>query len=363
MLPVAGLLVLSPFCAEYLIGSISIRSLPLLPFLIPLYGAAAVLIRETTRRTGRGWRTMLLLGGAFGVFQAGIVDASLFNPDYAELSVDGAQVPVLHFSAVFGLAFVLNHVMLSIGAPIALIEALAPDGEAAPWLGRIGLVITALSYLAGSLLIGWDNWVQEQFYPSPIQLASAAAAIAVLIALAFARPPASPRTAGSAPAGPGSALDSGGPPRPLLVGLATAGLTGGYFFIPPTWPGLILGLVLIGLLGMLVARWSQTVGWNGRHRMALAAGALFTGAWGAFIVGSFTGQTDLVTRVGNALFALVIWALLAWSGRRFQPRRQVASTRRKAARPDLDRQATGPAASLIAASATEVTVQQHVSGH
>lgn len=49
----------------------------------------------------------------------------------------------------------------------------------------------------------------------------------------------------------------------------------------------------------LIVRWSRRSGWEGRHRVALVAGAFFTSAWGAFIVGSFTGQTDLVTRTGN----------------------------------------------------------------
>jgi hypothetical protein len=75
--------------------------------------------------------------------------------------------------------------MLSIGAPIALIEALAPGGEATPWLGRFGLALTGLEYLGGSLLIGWDNWTKEHFQPTPLQLTSAAVLIAALIAIAF----------------------------------------------------------------------------------------------------------------------------------------------------------------------------------
>jgi hypothetical protein len=43
-----------------------------------------VLIREITRRTGRGWPTILLLGAAFGLVQAGLIDQSLFNPGYLD---------------------------------------------------------------------------------------------------------------------------------------------------------------------------------------------------------------------------------------------------------------------------------------
>jgi hypothetical protein len=57
--PVVGLLVVSPIAAEYLSGYQVFNPLVLLGDLgvfIPLYGAVAVLIREITRRTGRGGR-------------------------------------------------------------------------------------------------------------------------------------------------------------------------------------------------------------------------------------------------------------------------------------------------------------------
>ena len=85
--PVVGLLVLSPIAAEYLSGYQVFNPLVLLGYLgifIPLYGTVAVLIREITRRTRRGWPTILLLGAAFGLIQAGLIDQSLFNPGYLD---------------------------------------------------------------------------------------------------------------------------------------------------------------------------------------------------------------------------------------------------------------------------------------
>jgi hypothetical protein len=84
---VVGLLVVSPIAAEYLSGSQVFNPLVLLGYLgifIPLYGTVAVLIREVTRRTGRGWPTIRLLGAAFGFIQAGLIDQSLFNPGYLD---------------------------------------------------------------------------------------------------------------------------------------------------------------------------------------------------------------------------------------------------------------------------------------
>jgi len=51
--------------AEYLLGDLPLKLLTALIILAPAYGGAAVLIRETARRAGRGWPTMLMLGAAY----------------------------------------------------------------------------------------------------------------------------------------------------------------------------------------------------------------------------------------------------------------------------------------------------------
>ena len=80
--PVLALLLLAPWVGEFLLGNISIRRLPGLLILVLLYGCGALLIREVTLRTGRGWPTILLLGAAYGVIEAGIVDQAMFNPSF-----------------------------------------------------------------------------------------------------------------------------------------------------------------------------------------------------------------------------------------------------------------------------------------
>jgi hypothetical protein len=77
-----GLAFLSPLVGEYLLGNISIRDLVAVPFLVPMYGGGALLIRELARRTGRGWPTILVLGLAYGVIEPGVFDGSLFNPSF-----------------------------------------------------------------------------------------------------------------------------------------------------------------------------------------------------------------------------------------------------------------------------------------
>lgn len=102
-LALAGLLVLSPISAEYLIGYGDSTGRPLalltgLLILAPLYGTVAVLIREVTRRTDRGWPTILLLSAAFGVIQAGLIDQTLFDNQVDADGPDWAASAVLIFS-------------------------------------------------------------------------------------------------------------------------------------------------------------------------------------------------------------------------------------------------------------------------
>ena len=77
-----------------------IRRLPTLLILVLLYGCGALLIREVTRRTGRGWPTILLLGAAYGVIEAGLVDQAMFNPSFEGWDFQAATpVPALGIGA------------------------------------------------------------------------------------------------------------------------------------------------------------------------------------------------------------------------------------------------------------------------
>ena len=88
------LAVLSPLCAEYLYGydtSTGRPSVLVLSLLIfgPLYGCAALLVREAVARAGWNWTRVVLLGAAFGVVQAGLVDQSVFDSSYRDIRVLG----------------------------------------------------------------------------------------------------------------------------------------------------------------------------------------------------------------------------------------------------------------------------------
>jgi hypothetical protein len=81
VLPALGLFFLAPLVAEFLLGNLPITALFLLVILAPMYGGGALLIRETARRAGRGWPTLVVLALAYGVLEEGIATMSLFNPN------------------------------------------------------------------------------------------------------------------------------------------------------------------------------------------------------------------------------------------------------------------------------------------
>ncbi|MEV2278171.1 hypothetical protein AB0I72_21560 [Nocardiopsis sp. NPDC049922] len=316
LLPVIGLLLLSPVCAEYLIGYDANVGRPLvllggLLILGPLYGAVALLIREIARRTGRGWPTILLLALAFGVIQAGLVDQSLFNPVYRDIDYwDGMRAPTLveeiGVSADMGLTFLLGHTVWSFGAPIAVVEALAPrDLARRPWLGWFGTSVVAVLYLAAAYLVFDDHLSTEDFTASPGQLAGAAAVVALLVLVALTLP--RRRAHGSEP---GSARRA---PSPWLVGGLTLLAAAGSMFLPPTWPGFAGKLAVLAGLAALVWAWSRGEGWSGRHVVLVAGAPLVVNGLLSFVVEPLGEPVAPLLKYGsNAFFALLVIALVAW---------------------------------------------------
>jgi hypothetical protein len=305
--PVIALVLLAPFVGEYLLGNLSVRVLLALPFLVPMYGCGALLIREVVRRTGFGWPAILLLGAAYGVVEAGLADQSLFNPTFEGhdfLSV--TPVPALGISAQNTMSFVVGHAVWSIGLPIALVEHLTPARRTIPWLGRIGLTVTALLYTWGLWIIFRELHDREGFLASPAQLAGAAVTAVLLVGAAFLT------------RRPAAACD-GRVPRPWLVGVCGFVLSSVFFARPENWFGFVFGGVLLVVAAVLVVAGARRSGWNERHHLALVGGVLLTYAWGGFALTALLEPGDGVRWIGNAVFAAAAVGLLSWcalAGRR-----------------------------------------------
>ena len=320
-LPVLAVLLLAPWVGEFLLGNISVRQLPALLILALLYGCGALLIREVTQRTGRGWPTILLLGAAYGVIEAGIVDQSHVQPVLRRLGLPGDDAGAgLGISAWYAWTFVVGHSVWSIAVPIALVELLFPDHARAPWLSRAGLVLTAAGYLAGCLVIGRFVYRSEAFLASPRQLAGATAVAAVLVGVAFACRPVVP------------SVGNGWVPRPLPLGLGVFVALGVYQARPESWAGFVFGICWLALLAALLSRFARQRSWGSRSEFALVAAALGTYAWLGFVLTWLVEPGDPVRWAGNIVFATVALAFVIAARRRIRvvtekPRSQLCRCR------------------------------------
>lgn len=319
--PALGLYLLAPLPAEYLIGYLdSTGDFPALAagmlFFAPLYGGAALIIREVTRRTGHGWLTMILLAFAFGVFQAGLVDHSLFNLSFQDIewwdeNLKPTYIPAFGISANYALNFIVGHVIWSISIPILMVEMFVPHRRTTPWLGDFGLAVIVVLYLLISALLCWGIAQDEGFFPSLPQIVGAAVVVATFIVAAFViKRPAFARVDKPVPG-------------PWWVGAMTLGLLSLVTFIELvlalagsetqfsiSWAGTSIDAAVAALLAVQVWRWSQRKAWSFNHMLALAGGALLTRAWIAFLVEP-SGDVSLQAKlIHNTLFAAGVVVLL-----------------------------------------------------
>ncbi|MEU3710874.1 hypothetical protein [Streptomyces catenulae] len=304
--PVAGLLLLSPYCAEYLVGYQGVLTSPVdllaaVVFVLPIYGAPAVLIRDLTRRTGRGWPTLLLLATAVGLIQAGWIDQSLFNHrDFADGPLP-TLLPGLDVDASQLLTFLVGHVIWSFGAPVAVIESCVPERAGRPWLGWKGTAVLAVVYVAGAVFFTYQLVVVPGFHARPGQLVAVGVAVAAAVGAAFALPRRTARTTGTVP-------------PPWGVGLVALALLAAFVTLNDQWAwrGVAVALAALTLLGVLLVRWSRRSGWGRRHRLAVAAAALLLYAGLAFAVNpQHTPQPVLYASRGAALLGVVVLLYVA----------------------------------------------------
>lgn len=299
----------SPLVAEYLLGDFSIAWLPLLVLMAPMYGGGALLIREMTRRSGRGWSTMLLLSAAYALIEEGFTTQSLFNPNYLGFHfLRCAWIPALGIGAWWTMLMFNVHVFWSMGASIALVEGLFPSRARAPWLGRWGFGVATALFAAGVTIGIAISLRQYHFYASVMQFAVTALFCVALTAAAFLLPKPAPRE------------QPGWAPSPWLAGAFAFVLGAAFMFTPPQWNWAafawiaavdVFFLVSLGVL-------SRRRAWTPLHTFSLGAGgAIFYGAH------AFTGKPvipspEWVTRSGNAVFLGLAVGLIVIAARRTQ---------------------------------------------
>ncbi len=311
-----ALLVLSPVCAEYLWGydDTTGDALVLLGGLLifsPLYGAPALLIREAAVRLGLRWPGILLLAAAAGLLEAGIVDQSMFSINYRDIPYwDDITAPTaiepLGISVYTALTFVGGHVVLSFGAPIALVQGLSGDAARRPWLGRVGLVVTATFYAAACALVLGDHLNSEADHASATQVAVTSLVVVLLVTAAVAtRRLRRDRVPGEVPG-------------PWLVGFGVLAVASSYTFLPPSAAGTaVLELMAIAITVVLI-RISLRDGWTTAHTTMAAGGALVAAGAGAFQTTPL-GEVPAVAKYAhNVILIALVAGLARWATMRSQ---------------------------------------------
>jgi hypothetical protein len=322
--PVFALLALAPWTAECSWGGFTLVGFPfVIVILAPLYGAAAVLIREAARRVGAGWPAIVLLAAAFGIYQAGLVDQSLFNDEYLAdtqfadyaVAARATEVPLLGFSAEDALAFIGSHIALSICAPIAIVESfVAPRRRREPWLGPVGLAVVGVLLLLGSWLVFSDSGGRKGFMASPLQLSVAAVTVLLLIAAA-----ALPRWRRGS--GRESGRSSRPAPRAVWVALVVLGAHVGSS-LATGWPGVAIKVVLFAVAVAVVVGWSRRVGWGQPHVLAGWSAGLISAAGFAYVVPTYEPASPVDALVSDIAISVVTVALVTgafWRLRRERP--------------------------------------------
>jgi hypothetical protein len=304
------LLVLAPLIAEFLLGDFSVRRLGLLIAFIPQYGGGALLVREIARRARRGWPTIMLLALAYALVQEGFTTQTLFNPNYAgQRLLDYGYIPALGTSLDWTVFVLTLHVIWSIGSCIAIAEPLAGERWAEPWLGRAGLAIISLLFLAGSTFTILITKKTFPYVASPAQFATVAIAVIVAIVAAF-RIPRTRRPSVTARA-----------PSLWLTGTATLLLSSAFYVLRLRGQlyGLHPAVTVLGMLALeLVAiacltAWSRRAGWGPLHALAAATGAILTYGW-LSIARMIAGRTALgapTTAIDVAGQIVLLLAILA----------------------------------------------------
>ena len=202
------------------------------------------------------------------------------------------------------------HTVWSICVPIALVETFRREPRR-PWLGNVGLTCIAVAFVADSLFLAIYQAADLDFVASPVQFAVVVAVIAAFVLIAFSV------GRGDAPPSTGDA------PSPWVVGALAFASTGVYWgesaFVPdllPEWGSVLWWFVPVIVTAILCIRWSRRHGWDGRHRFALAAGALLTYVWGGFFEAQANEDvTSGVAVLGNVVFgagAIVLLAVAAY---------------------------------------------------
>ncbi len=162
-------------------------------------------------------------------------------------------------------------------------------------------------FVAACVLLGWAQVDELDFVGSAWQFIVSGVAIIALV------------TAGLLVHQPLLTPVEGNPPAPVWVAFAAFAVTSGYWLTADlplagaaaVWAQVAAFVAAAGISVGLVLRWSRRVGWDGRHRVALAGGAVATYAfWFGPAQAGEAGTGAQETAVGALVFGSAALVLI-----------------------------------------------------
>jgi hypothetical protein len=307
------LLVLGPVVAELAFGSTPLHLAFLLVLWLPIYGAGVLLIREAVVRSGGGWASILLLGVAYELVEDGIGLQALSSPHLYHAADWGPRL--LGLNTTYWELNVAYHVVFSVAIPILLVGLIFPSGRGRPYLGRLGLAVTAAVMLLGVAILRLTvPFSQDPGYTAPATvLIGCVVAVVVIAAVAlWVLPRRAVRPRDDEPVPSLTALG-------LLGASATiAFITLLFVFTGAHRPGLVrdgwvlgpmaVAAAIAGGVALLVRRWSGSRRWGDAQMLWLAGGALIAHT----VFGAIGIAQSTLDRVGLVVLGLLtIWLLVA----------------------------------------------------
>ena len=236
--PAFVLFILAPTIGELLSGSsppLELFNPVSFPLLASLYGSGAIIMREAKVRWHKDYRSLLLLGCAYGVLEEGLMVKSFFDPTWMDLGRLGVYGRFADVNWVWAEMLTIYHATISITIPIALTELRFPERREQSWITTRQLRLL-IALLAGVTIFGF--LALTPYRPPPLQYVLTITIIALLI---YAAKKLLPKTA---------TAYAGKKANPRLVFTVAALGSFAFFLLFYTGPELVNSPSVLMLLGL-----------------------------------------------------------------------------------------------------------------
>lgn len=192
-------------------------------------------------------------------------------------------------------SWVLGHIVMSIGTPLAILDGLAPSVRGKPLLRWWGIVLLGLLFALVALAVHSDGRNSYDLVPTAIQMASVSAVVVGLILIAFspAGKPLKPRSPRWTP-GWNFAFAVG------LIGQAASGLG------PWDWVGFAWMCAVILVVSTSVLWLAYSPDWGVPQITALACGALAAQTLMGFMAPAPEEMSPIFKYLLHAIFSLLV---------------------------------------------------------